>query len=220
MNVAQNALVSGRDARSLGERARQPRPLPALPRGGPPDGRSPSAAMRSGAPARDALELTELGERRRRSRRTPDGSRSALASSRPSRAGCVARAGVALARAPRCGRRSVRPRALGARGARRSRCIGADGNAAERAGNDPASAAAARRALGARARRGMEGVRARRADARRMSQRTPLLRLGGRSSSCARGDSSGSKRWDRHPVRQAESALLYRRENDGARTDR
>ncbi len=41
-----------------------------------------------------------------------------------------------------------------------------------------------------------------------------------RSSSSARGDSSGSKRWDRHPVRQAESALLYRRENDGARTDR
>lgn len=40
------------------------------------------------------------------------------------------------------------------------------------------------------------------------------------SSSTARGDPSGSKRWDRHPVRQTESALLYRRENDGTRTGR
>ena len=40
------------------------------------------------------------------------------------------------------------------------------------------------------------------------------------SSSIPRGDPSGSKRWDRYPVRQTESALLYRRENDGTRTGR
>jgi hypothetical protein len=39
-------------------------------------------------------------------------------------------------------------------------------------------------------------------------------------SSFPRGDPSGSKRWDRYPVRQTESALLYRRENDGTRTGR
>ena len=146
-------------ARSLGKRAREPGPLPALPRRGPPDDRR-RRHRRAVACLRRALDLTELANDPALATNAGRlAQRTRVVESIAKRLGD--RAGVALARATRCRWRSVRPRTFGARGARGSHGIGDDGNAAERPGNDPASATAARRTHGARARRRVERIRAR-----------------------------------------------------------